>query len=87
MTDALVLLNHIEQHLLEPGLDASELLNELQQLHEHLQSGPELALSNVLHSLISALPLAGPQNRLLRTIAMTVSAELQALVAASPAAI
>jgi len=88
MTDALILLNQIEQHLLEAaGFDGCELQQLLTQLHEHLQSGPGLALLNVLHSLISALPLAGQQSRLIKTIALTVIAELQALIAASPASV
>ena len=77
MPDPLLSLNSIEVLLLDwPMASHAEMLRGLEEL-QPLLLAPELALYNVLHSHVSALPLAGEQKWLLQTLSLSLISELQ----------
>jgi len=77
MPDPLLSLNSIEVLLLDwPKASHTDMLRHLDEIHPQLLA-PEVALYNVLHSHVSALPLAGEQLWLLQTLSLSLISELQ----------
>jgi hypothetical protein len=81
MADPLIALNSIEELLIEwPAVDHLKMLDLLKDIQQQLLAS-ELPLYNVLHSHVSALPMAGEQLWLLRTLSLSLISELQLLLA------
>lgn len=77
MSDPLLSLNAIEEQLLEShSADFALLLKQLNELESELLA-PELPLYNALHSHLYAMPLAGKQRWLLKTLSLTLISQLQ----------
>jgi len=77
MPDPLLSLNAVEVLVLDwPMASHADMLRHLDELHPHLLA-PELVLYNVLHSHVSALPMAGEQRWLVQTLSLSLISELQ----------